>query len=74
MQLALRTARTFWLKRHAKWSAVRPAPAVAGDPHWCHGFCQRDNKLNNIINLHRITSAKTRATATLRQHAHTAER
>jgi len=31
MQLALRTARTFWLKRTAKWSAVRPAPAPAGD-------------------------------------------
>jgi len=32
MSLALRTARTFWLKRIAKWSAVRPAPAPAGDP------------------------------------------
>ena len=26
MQLALRTARTFWLKKTVKWSAVRPAP------------------------------------------------
>jgi len=67
MQLALRTARTFWLKKNVRWSAVRPAPAAAGDPHWCHGFCQRDNKQNNIITLHRTTSAKTRATATLRQ-------
>jgi hypothetical protein len=67
MQLALRTARIFWLKRTAKWSAVRPAPAPAGDPHWCHGFCQRDNKQNSFINLYRTTSAKTRATATLRQ-------
>jgi hypothetical protein len=46
---------------------VRPAPAAAGDSHWCHGFCQRENKQNNIITLHRTTSAKTRATATLRQ-------
>ena len=54
--------------------AVQAAPAPAGDSHWCHGFCQRDNKQNNILSLHRTTSAKTRATATLRQHAHTAER
>ena len=67
MQLALRTARTFWLKKTVKWSAVRPAPAPAGDPHWCHGFCQRENKLITITILHRTTSAKTRATATLRQ-------
>jgi hypothetical protein len=20
------------------------APAPAGGPHWCHGFCQRENK------------------------------
>ena len=32
MQLALRTARIFWLKRTVKWLAVRPAPAPAGDP------------------------------------------
>ena len=31
MQLALRTARTFWLKKNVMWSAVRPAPAAAGD-------------------------------------------
>ena len=31
MSLALRTARIFWLKRIVKWSAVRPAPATAGD-------------------------------------------
>ncbi len=74
MQLALRTARTFWLKRTVRWSAVRPAPAPAGGPHWCHGFCQRDNNQNDIITLYRTTSAKTRATAKLRQHAHTAER
>ena len=24
--------------------AVQAAPAPAGDSHWCHGFCQRDNK------------------------------
>ena len=54
--------------------AVQAAPAPAGDSLWCHGFCQREHKQNNIIPLHRTTSAKTRATATLRQHAHTAER
>ena len=47
--------------------AVQAAPAPAGIPSWCHGFCQRENKQNNIIILHRTTSAKTRATATLRQ-------
>jgi hypothetical protein len=54
--------------------AVQAAPASAGVPHWCHGFCQREIKQNNIIILHRTASAKTRATATLRQLAHTAER
>jgi len=38
-----------------------------GTPSWCHGFCQRENKLITIIILHRTTSAKKRATATLRQ-------
>ncbi len=47
--------------------AVQAAPAPAGDPRWCHGFCQRENKVISIITLHRTTSAKTRATATLRQ-------
>ena len=47
--------------------AVQAAPAPAGDSRWCHGFCQRENKQFNIITLHRTTSAKTRATATLRQ-------
>ena len=32
MSLPLRTARTFWLKRTVKWSAVRPTPAPTGDP------------------------------------------
>ena len=74
MQLPLCTARIFWLKYMAWWSAVQPTPAPAGDSHWCLGFCQRDNKQINIITLHRTTSAKTRATATLRQLAHTAGR
>jgi hypothetical protein len=64
-----------WVTKEAVlWLAPRPAPAPAGVPHWCHGFCQRENKQNKIISLHRTTSAKTRATAMLRQHAHTAER
>jgi len=24
--------------------AAQAAPAPAGDSHWCHGFCQRENK------------------------------
>jgi hypothetical protein len=61
MSLAFRTARIFWLKRTVKWSAVRPAPAPAGDFRQLadHGFCQRENKLLTGITLHRITSAKT---------------
>ena len=47
--------------------AVQAAPAPAGGSRRCHGFCQRENEQNNIIILHRTTSAKTRATATLRQ-------
>jgi hypothetical protein len=47
--------------------AAQAAPAPAGDSRWCHGFCQRENKVITIITLHRTTSAKTRATATLRQ-------
>jgi hypothetical protein len=47
--------------------ALQAAPAPAGGSRWCHGFCQRENKQFNIITLHRTTSAKTRATATLRQ-------
>jgi hypothetical protein len=30
MSLASRTARIFWLKRTAKWPAVRAAPGTAG--------------------------------------------
>jgi hypothetical protein len=69
MSLPLRTARIFWLKSNTLWAAVRPAPAPAGDFRQLadHGFCQRDNKQNNIIILYRTMSAKTRATATLRQ-------
>ncbi len=52
----------------------RPPRLPPGTPWWRHGFCQRENNQNNIISPHRTTSAKTRATATLRQHAHTAER
>jgi len=49
------------------WLAAQAGPAPAGTPSWCHGFCQRENKVITIITLHRTTSAKTRATATLRQ-------
>ena len=67
MQLAFRTARIFWLKRTVKWSAVRPAPAPAGDSLLVSRFLPTREYSNNRITLHRTTSAKTRATATLRQ-------
>ena len=67
MQLAFRTARTFWLMRTVKRSAVRPAPAPAGDSLLVSRFLPTREQTNNIIILHRTTSAKTRATATLRQ-------
>ncbi len=67
MQLPLRTARIFWLKKIVKWSAVRPAPAPAGDTLLASRFLPTRELTNNIIILHRTTSAKTRATATLRQ-------
>ena len=47
-------------------ATARPG-SPPGTPAWCHGFCQRENKLITIITLHRITSAKTRATTTRRQ-------
>jgi len=25
--------------------AAQAAPAPAGDSRWCHGFCQRENKV-----------------------------
>ena len=49
-----------WLKPPGKNQPAGPAPA--GHSPWCHGFCQRDNKQNNITILHHTTSAKTRAT------------
>ena len=53
-------------------------PAPAGLSPWCHGFCQRENKIITRITLHSTTSAKTprplcvrygarRSTATLKQ-------
>ena len=53
--------------------AVQAAPAPPGAPAGVTVFANA-RKSNNRIILHRTTSAKTRATATLRQHAHTAER
>jgi len=67
MSLAFRTARTFWLKKNVKWSEVRPAPAAAGDSLLVSRFLPTRELSNNRITLHRTTSAKTRATATLRQ-------
>jgi len=57
-----------FLAKEERWLVGGAAcPATAGTPAWCHGFCQRENKLLTIITLQRTTSAKTRATATRRQ-------
>jgi len=47
--------------------AVQAAPAPAGDSLLVSRFLPTRELRNNIIILHRTTSAKTRATATLRQ-------
>ncbi len=54
--------------RHEKPSmAVQAAPAPAGDSLLVSRFLPTRELSNNRITLHRTTSAKTRATATLRQ-------
>jgi hypothetical protein len=47
--------------------AVRPAPAAAGVSLLVSRFLPTRELSNNRLTLHRTTSAKTRATATLRQ-------
>jgi len=47
--------------------AVQAAPAPAGGPLLVSRFLPTRESSNNRITLHRTTSAKTRATATLRQ-------
>ena len=47
--------------------AVQAAPAPAGDSLLVSRFLPTRELSNNRITLHRTTSAKTRATATLRQ-------
>jgi len=54
--------------------AVRAAPPDGGGSLLVSRFLPTRELSNNRITLHRTTSAKTRATAMLRQHAHTAER
>ena len=49
------------------YPAVRSAPAAAGDSLLVSRFLPSREKSNSRIILHRTTSAKTRATATLRQ-------
>ena len=55
MPLPLRTARVFWLKMTAGWTAVRPAPASAGDPPLVSWFLHpllsasdSDDKCSNV--------------------------
>jgi len=47
--------------------AVQAAPAPAGDPLLVSRFLPTREYCNNRLTLHRTTSAKTRATSTLRQ-------
>ena len=47
--------------------AVQAAPAPAGDSLLVSRFLPTREQSNNRITLYRTTSAKTRATATLRQ-------
>jgi len=49
------------------WLAAQAAPAAAGDSLLVSRFLPTREKNNNSIILHRTTSEKTRATATLRQ-------
>ncbi len=49
-------------------------PATSGDSLMVSRFLPTREKRNNSITLLRITSAKTRTTAILRQHAHTIDR
>jgi len=55
------------LKRLLMWLAAQAAPAPAGDPLLVSRFLPTREQSNNRITLYRTTSAKTRATATLRQ-------
>jgi len=74
MSLALRTARTFWLKRNVKWSAVRPAPAPAGDPHKVSRFLptrELTNQHHNPASHHECKNTHHRDSAPT---PHTAER
>ena len=64
-----------WVTKEERFvAAPRPAPAPAGDSQLVSRFLPTREQSNNSTILHRITSAKTRATVMLRQHAHTAER
>jgi len=74
MQLALRTARAFWLKKIVKWSAVRPAPAPAGVSLLVSRFLptrELSNSNHNTESHHECKNTRHRDSAPT---AHTAER
>jgi len=75
MSLPLRTARTFWLKRTVKWSAVRPAPAPAGDSLLVSRFLPtrriNDNNIITPVSHHECKNTRHRDSAPT---PHTAER
>ena len=50
MSLAFPHRENFLAKKDSNVVGGTAAPAPAGDPPWCHGFCQRDNKQNNMHN------------------------
>jgi len=72
MQLPFRTAKIFWLKgQFGNGGTGRPSYR-RGLPLGVMVFAFLDDFMNKRISRHSITMAKTHATATLRQHAHTA--
>jgi hypothetical protein len=74
MSLAFRTARAFWLKKSVKWSAVRPAPAPAGDSLMVSRFLptrELRNNHHNPASHHECKNTRHRDSAAT---PHTAER
>ena len=67
------TARIFWLKRTAKWLAVRPAPALAGDPLLVsrflptREFCNRKVYPSTTASLQKHAPPRLCANATYRR-------
>ena len=74
MSLALRTARTLWLKRTVKWTAVRPAPAPAGGSLLVSRFLPSRELSNNHHNPASHNECKNTRHRDSAPTPHTAER